>query len=103
MPSFVIFGFAAASVSTSVRDVSGPPIEDKTGTEITRAQFARLVERLEPAPQRAIRGMLAGLQVERDGTLDPMKRLVFDDGKQQLWRLIPGGRALERKYVSFRA
>ena len=33
--------FAAASASTSVRDVSGPPIEDKTGTEITRAQFAR--------------------------------------------------------------
>ena len=27
------------------------------------------------------------------------RRLVFDDGKQQLWRLVPGGRTLVRKPV----
>ena len=76
----------------------GPP--SAGGGELSRAQFTRLVEGLEPPMLRAIRAILPGLAVTADLSLDPNKMLVFDDGKQQMWRLVPGGRSLVRKQVS---
>lgn len=63
-------------------------------SEIRLAQFVKLVDGLSDANKAAIRAILPGLAAA--GT-DKKKLLVFDDGKQQLWRLVPGGRALVRK------
>ena len=52
-----------------------------------------------PISQRQIRAILPGLVEKKDGK-DSL--LVFDDGRQQLWRLVPGGRTLMRKAVTKR-
>jgi len=65
--------------------------------ELTLAQFTRLIENLDDGMLRAIRAILPGLVEKREGK---ESLLVFDDGRQQMWRLVPGGRALVRKPVT---
>ena len=62
--------------------------------ELTLAQFTRLIENLDDAMLSKVRACLHGLVEKRSGR---ESLLVFDDGKQQLWRLVPGGRTLVRK------
>ena len=64
--------------------------------ELSRSQFKRLLEGMENEMLSKIREILPGMVAT-----DPKKEslLVFDDGRQQLWRLVPGGRALVRKPV----
>jgi len=67
--------------------------------ELTYSQFTRLIENLDDAMLSKIRAILPGLVEKKDGK-DSL--LVFDDGRQQLWRLVPGGRTLMRKAVTKR-
>ena len=59
-------------------------------------QFYKLIENMDTAMLGKIRATLPGM-VEHPPNSSSL--LVFDDGKQQLWRLVPGGRALVRKPV----
>ena len=61
--------------------------------ELTREGFLKLIQEMDQEMLQAVRRVLPHLVPPGKGpTL-----LVFDDGVQQLWRLVPGGRALTRK------
>merc|ERR1719389_986362 len=60
---------------------------DADALAVLRAKLPSLVG----APDAAGDGAPAPARGERSGML------VFDDGKQQIWRLVPGGRSLVKK------
>ena len=60
--------------------------------ELNFEGFVKLIETLDDDALNAVRRALPFIVPPSDGAC-----LVFDDGKQQLWRLVPGGRALVRK------
>ena len=60
--------------------------------ELNFEGFVKLIEALDDDALNAVRRALPFIVPPSDGAC-----LVFDDGKQQLWRLVPGGRALVRK------
>ena len=63
-------------------------------------QFCKLIENLDDTNLGRIRAILPGM-VEHPPGKEAL--LVFDDGKQQMWRLVPGGRTLVRKPVTTEA
>lgn len=63
---------------------------------LTFQGFVKLIEELEPTMLVAIRKSLPAIMQPAQQSL-----LVFDDGKQQLRRLVPGGRALVRRVINF--
>jgi len=64
--------------------------------ELTLSQFNNLIANLNDDMLAAVRKAMPHLRNVEPGS---DKMLVFDDGKQQLWRLVPGGRTLVRKPV----
>lgn len=60
--------------------------------ELSLPQFLKMVEQLDEGSLAKIKAILPGVRPAGSDKL-----LVFDDGKQQLWRLVPGGRSLVRK------
>lgn len=64
--------------------------------ELTYEGFKQLVQDLDEHMLKSIREAIRHV-LPRRGRHDDM--LVFDNGEEQLWRLVPGGRTLVRKQV----
>jgi len=65
--------------------------------ELTVSQFTRLIASLDDGLLRQIKAMLP--HIADPQSLARGSLIVYDDGKQQLQRLVPGGRTLVRKSV----
>ena len=69
-------------------------------TELPLPTFLALVETLDASALASLREKLPGLVLPGGGGAGasaPSGMLVFDDGKSEIWRLVPGGRSLVKK------
>ena len=64
-------------------------------------KFLRLIETLDAPTLSNLRAklpsMVGGNKENGGGSSSNNNMLIFDDGKQQIWRLVPGGRSLVKK------